>query len=273
MNLTARIPATAALLLSLGLMTGCQQLKARDQINKGVQSFKNAQYEQATQHFQQAIELDPKLDSAKLYLATAYAYQVVPNLTTPENLKVAHSAIDIFQDYLTAHPNDKNSLQQLASIYRNIKDVPKAKEYEEKVIAVDPKDPEAHYTIGAVNFVEAYNNAVKVLGGENLQDKGDGNPKLSKGGCAKLTTLNQGLVTEGIDNLNQAVQLRDNYDDAMQYLNLMYRRKADLECGNDAARKADLAQADAWVQKALGARDANEKKKEEKARGGVVMDK
>ncbi len=273
MNLNARISATAALLLSLGL-TGCQQLKARDQINKGVQSFKNAQYEQATQHFQQAIDMDPKLDSAKLYLGTAYAYQVVPNMTTPENLKIANNAIRIFQEYLESHPNDKNSLQQLASIYRNIKEVEKAKQYELKVIQVDPKDAEAHYTIGAVNFAEAYNNAVKVLAGENMQDKGDGNPKLSKAGCAKLTSMNQSLVTEGLDHLNQATQLRDNYDDAMQYLNLLYRRKADLECGNDAARKADLAQADTWVQKAMGARDANEKKKEEKAaHGGVELGK
>lgn len=273
MNLTARIPTMAALIVSLGLMTGCQQLKARDQINKGVQAFKNAQYEQATQHFQQAIDLDPKLESAKLYLGTAYAYQVVPNMTTPENLKIADNAIHVFNDVLATNPNDKNALQQLASIYRNIKQVAKAKEYEEKVIAVDPKDPEAHYTIGAVDFVEAYNNAVKVLNAEGMQDKGDGNPRLSKAGCAKLSAQNQPLVTEAIDHLNQAVQLRDNYDDAMQYLNLMYRRKADIECGNDAARKADLAQADDWVKKAMGARDANEKKKEEKARGGVSLDK
>ena len=34
------------------------------------------------------------------------------------------------------------------------------------------------------------------------------------------------------------------YDDAMQYLQLTYRRKADLECGDEAARKADMAKVD-----------------------------
>jgi len=71
--------------------------------------------------------------------------------------------------------------------------------------------------------------------------------------------------------LNRAVEINPQYDDAMQYLNLDYRRKADLECGNDAARKADLAQADAWVQKATGARKANEAAKEKKLGGGVSM--
>ena len=57
----------------------------------------------------------------------------------------------------------------------------------------------------------------------------------------------------------------------MTELQLMYRRKADLECGNDAARKADLAQADTWVQKATGARKANEAAKEKKLGGGISM--
>ena len=55
------------------------------------------------------------------------------------------------------------------------------------------------------------------------------------------------------------------------YLNLTYRRKADLECPDDAARKADLAKADEWSQKAMGARKANELEKEKKHAGGVTM--
>jgi hypothetical protein len=57
----------------------------------------------------------------------------------------------------------------------------------------------------------------------------------------------------------------------MSYLNLTYRRKADMECGDDAARKADLATADDWSQKAMGARKANELEKEKKNSGGVTM--
>jgi hypothetical protein len=67
------------------------------------------------------------------------------------------------------------------------------------------------------------------------------------------------------------VDLNPNYDDAMQYIQLTYRRKADLECGNDAARKADMAQVDLWSNKAMGARKENELKKEQKAGGGVSM--
>jgi hypothetical protein len=73
--------------------------------------------------------------------------------------------------------------------------------------------------------------------------------------------------------LQQAISINPTYEDAMQYMNLMYRRKANIECGNDDARKADVAQADQWVQKAMGARKANEAAKEKKMGGGIDISK
>ncbi len=83
--------------------------------------------------------------------------------------------------------------------------------------------------------------------------------------------MNSGLVNEGLQYLLQAVNIRPNYEDAMSYINLMYRRKADLECGNDAARKADVASAQDWVTRAMGARKANEEKLNNSAPAGVDM--
>ncbi len=272
MKLTARIPVTAAFVaLLLISATGCNRLKARDQLNKGVQSFKNARYEEAINHFQTAIELDPGYEPAKLYLATAYSYQVVPNLDTPENLKTAQKALDGFNAVLAKDPNDLTALKQIASINRNIGKMDVAEEYEKKVISLAPKDAEAYYTIGFVNWTRAYKEARIILAADGLTDDGAGNPKKSKGACQKLVAANTAPVTEGLDYLNKAIQINPNYDDAMQYLQLTYRRKADLECGNDAARKADLAQADEWSQKAMGARKQNELAKEKKDAGGIEM--
>ncbi len=272
MRQTARIPVTAALLaLLLGTATGCNRLKARDQLNKGVQAFKNARYEEAIDHFQTAIQLDPSYEPAKLYLATAYSYQVVPNLDTPENLKIAQKALDGFNQVLAKDPNDLTALKQIASIDRNIKKLEEAKDYEKKVIAIAPNDAEAYYTIGVVDWMQSYKNAITILAADGLTDDGNGNVKKSKGACQKLQQANTALVDEGLQYLNKAVQINPSYDDAMQYLNLTDRRKADLECGNDAARKTDLAQADEWSQKAMGARKENELKKEQKTTGGVTM--
>ena len=272
MKLTARIPVTAAFVaMVLCSATGCDRLKSRDQINKGVQSFKNARYEEAVDHFQTAIALDPSSESAKLYLATAYSYQVVPNLDTPENMKTAQKAMDGFNAVLAKDPNDLTALKQIASINRNIGKMDVAEEYEKKVIALAPNDAEAYYTIGFVDWTKAYKEARIILAADGLTDDGNGNVKKSKGACQKLVAANAGPVTEGLEYLHKAIDINPNYDDAMQYLQLTYRRKADLECGNDAARKADLAQADEWTQKAMGARKQNEIDKEKKNSGGIEM--
>ena len=272
MKSTARIPVSVALLVTLlGTATGCDKLKARDQLNKGVAAFKNAQYEAAVNNFQTAIKLDPNYENAKLYLATAYSYQVVPNLMTPDNLALAQKALDGFNTVLAKDPSDLTALKQIASIDRNIEKYNEAKDYEKKVIAVAPNDPEAYYTIGFVDWKLSYINAVAALADDKLTDAGDGNVKKSKATCDKLKQENTALVDEGIQYLNKAVELNPTYDDAMQYLQLIYRRKADLECGDPAALKADMAQVDSWIQKAMGARKINELKKEQKAGGGVTM--
>jgi tetratricopeptide (TPR) repeat protein len=272
MKLTARIPVTAALLaLMLSTVTGCNKLKSRDQLVKGVQAFKNARYEEAVNHFQSAISLDPNSADAKLYLATAYSYQVVPNLDTPENLALAKKALDGFQAVLASNPNDVGALKQVASINFNTKKFEEAKEYQKKVIALDANDAEAHYTIGVVDWIQAYKNAQTILAADGLTDDGNGNVKKSKATCQKLKDQNTPLIDEGMQYLQKAVQINTTYDDAMQYLNLTYRRKADIECGDENARKDDLAKADEWAQKAMGARKENEKKKEEKTQGGVTM--
>jgi Tetratricopeptide repeat len=271
MKLKARIPVSIALLALLGTATGCDKLKSRDRINKGVAAFKNAQYDLAVQDFQEAVKLDPESDTAKLYLATSYAYQVVPNLMEPANLELAQKAMDGFNAVLAKNPNDLTALKQIASIDRNIQKFEQAKQDELKVIALAPNDPEAYYIVGFVDWTQAYKNAVTILAADGLTDDGEGNKKLTKGACAKMQAANTDLVNQGLQNLNKAVQLNPTYDDAMQYIQLTERRKADLECGDDNARKADLAQADDWIQKAMGARKANEAAKEKKEGGGVTM--
>lgn len=272
MKLSARIVAGIALLIVLGSTTGCTKLRARDQLVKGVQAFKAGHYEEAIGHFQNSIALDPNYESAKLYLATAYSYEVVPNLDTPENLATAKKAMDGFNEVLAKNPNDIDALKQVASIQRNIKQFDQAKATYQKILSINPKDAESNYTIAWIDWNRAYKNSVDILATQNLQDDGAGNVKMNKVTCAKMKEANTELVDEAMKYLNRAMELRPNYDDAMSYMNLSYRRKADLECPNDAARKEDLAQADQWVQKAIGARKANEAEKEKNAAGGVVME-
>ena len=272
MNRPARITAFAVTLAGMVLtMSGCNQLAARDQLNKGVEAYKSAHYEEAIGHFQKATQLDPNLPMAKTYLATALAQNVVPGLDTPENMKSAMQAVDLFKDVLAKDPNDINSIKQIAGIYYSVKKTDDAKTWQKKVLEKDPHDPEAAYTIGVIDWDLAHKNVLAVLGSANLNDDGNGNAKAPKKVMDELKSKNGALVDEGLQYLNQAVANRQNYDDAMAYLNLIYRRKADVDFGNAGAVKDDLAKAEEWRTKAMGVRKANEEKKNQGPQG-ITMD-
>jgi len=272
MNGPARTTALAVALAGMVLsMSGCNKLAARDQLNKGVEAYKSARYEEAIGHFQKATQLDPSLPMAKTYLATALAQNVVPGLDTPDNLATAKQAIGIFQEVLAKDHNDVNSLKQIAGIYYSIKNFDQAKIWQKKVLAVDPKDPEAAYTVGVIDWTLAHENTLKELQTAGANDDGEGNAKAPKKVMEAIKTENSQLVEEGLQYLTQAVANRANYDDAMAYLNLIYRRKADLDFGDEAARKDDVAKAEDWRTKAMGTRKANEEKKNA-GPGGITMD-
>ncbi len=272
MNGPARFTALAVALAGMVLsMSGCNRLAARDQLNKGVDAYRSTHYEEAIEHFQQATELDPTLPMAKSYLATALAQNVVPGIDTPDNLKTAQRAIDIFKEVLQEDPNDINSLKQIGGIYYNVKNLDAAKEWQKKVLAVDPKDPDAAYWVGMIDWAQAHQNVLTALAGAGMTDDGQGNVKAPKNVMDEIATENAPLVDEGLQYLNQAVANKPNYDDAMAYLNLIYRRKADVDFNDPAARAQDLALADQWRTKAMGTRKANEEKKNA-GPGGITMD-
>jgi tetratricopeptide (TPR) repeat protein len=282
MNGPARNTALAVVLAGMVLsMSGCNRLAARDQLNKGVDAYKSARYEEAIDHFQKATQLDPSLPMAKSYLATALAQNVVPGSDTPDNLKTAQQAISMFQEVLDKDPTDVNSLKQIAAIYFSIANpsnpkqqrvnLENAKTWQKKVLAVDPKDPEAAYTVGVIDWTEAHQNLLSALAPEGINDDGEGNPKAPKKIMEPLKAQNGPLIEEGLQYLTQAVANRANYDDAMVYLNLVYRSKADQDWGDVAAQKDDMAKSDEWRTKAMGTRKANEEKKD-KGPGGITMD-
>jgi len=271
MTNNGRLLGVLAVGLALISAVGCDKLQARDQLNKGVQAYKNAKYEEAIDHFQKAVSLDPKLLNARLYLATAFAQQYIPGADTPDNNQVANQAIDQFKKVLEMNPGrdqQSTSLKGIASLYFNMKKMEDAKDYHRKVVALDPNDPEAYYSIGVIDWTQAYQNAAESKSKEGM--KVDDDITKDKKLCPTLKQQNEPLVQDGIDNLNKALQLRPDYDDAMAYMNLMYRRKADLECGDADARAADLKAADDWVDKTM----ATKKAKAEKQPGatGITMD-
>jgi TPR repeat protein len=88
-----------------------------------------------------------------------------------------------------------------------------------------------------------------------------GNTKAPPEVLETIRTQNTALVDEALQYLPQAIANRPNYDDAMAYLNLVYRRKADCDWADPAARNDDVAKAQEWARKAMLTRKENEEKR------------
>ena len=249
--------ATALVMLS---GTGCNKLKARDHLNKGVQAYKNAKYEDAIEHFKNAVDLDPSLTNARLYLATAYMGQYIPGADSPDNNRYAEQAIETFKSVLDQHPPKEqqvHSLKGIASMYLQQKKFDQAKEYDLKITELDPNDPETYYTLAVIDWMQAYQPDQKARAELGLKPTDELKDKKA---CETLKAANAEKVEDGIQNLQKALQLRPDYDDAMAYLNLLYRQRAEYECDNADARKADLKTADEWVDKTMATKKAKAEK-------------
>src|SRR6266446_9329783 len=101
-----RAAALLALVVFAAGFSGCNKLKARDLLNKGVTAFKNGQYDQAVDQFQKAKEADPDLMNARLYLATAYATQYIPGAPSDQNKKLGEQAVAVFKEVLEKDPKN-----------------------------------------------------------------------------------------------------------------------------------------------------------------------
>ncbi len=240
------------------------QTSARDELNLGIQAFKKSKFEQAISHFEKCVALDPENSTARLYLATTYSQQYIPGVETPDNSRMAEQAIDQYQQVLDSDPASPglgDSAKGIAYLYLQMKKFDEARKYYRLATGLSPDDPELYYSIGVVDWTLCYSSRAEERAKLGMQPD-DSLPATNKKICAEIKEKNIANIQEGIDSLSKALQLRPDYDDAMAYMNLMYRERADVQCDDPAANSADLKTADDWVDKTMATKKARAKKAE-----------
>jgi tetratricopeptide (TPR) repeat protein len=269
----------AGLLTAVALFTtGCDKLKARDDSNQGVQAFRNAKYTVAIEKFKEAIELDPSNPTPRLYLATSYMQQWIPGADSPENTEMARKATEEFNKVLQTDPNNVTAFASLASLaYNSASSLPpekKAEKFDEaakwqkKVIEVDPKNRDAYYWLGVITWAKWY--PALMTARANLRMKAeDPGPIKDKKVKEDLRGQYLPMIDDGIANLNKALEIDKEYEDAMSYLNLLIRERADLLDNPDDYKK-QIEIADGWVQKALDTKKA--KAARQPTSGGITAE-
>lgn len=246
--------------------TGCNKLRSRDQQNQGVLAFKNAKYAEAIEHFKQAIALDPNSPNAQLYLATAYMQQWIPGADSPENNDMMAKAKDGFEKVLEKNPNDATALASLASLAfqsasslspdQKLQRLDEAAKWNKRLIEVDPKNKEAYYSLGVIAWAKWYPQLQMARLNLHMKPEDPG-PIKDKKVKADLQQQYGAIIDEGMADLQKSLDIDKEYDDAMAYMNLLVREKADL-AENPEEYKKQVEIADGWVQKALDTKKAKQ---------------
>ena len=172
-------------------------------------------------------------------------------------------------------PDNATALQSIASLYFQMKQMDRAKEWHHKVLEKQPDNKESYYTIGVICWTQSYEPRLEFRAEIGMKQEDPG-PILTKGRLnrARRDELSQvaeevvPLIDEGLEALSKAIEVDSDYDDAMAYVNLLYREKADFAETNEEAEEL-LAHADEWVQKAL---DTRKRKAEESTVDMITQD-
>jgi tetratricopeptide (TPR) repeat protein len=124
-----------------------------------------------------------------------------------------------------ARPNDPAVYVRLAEFYNSQGDFEKTIQYLNERIKIEPNNPEAHYTVAVYNWDKA-NRDFRLAEKEKMQ-----------------------LVMNGLDAVDKAIAIKNDYMEAIAYKNILLRLQANLE-KDPKKQQALLKEADALRDKA-----------------------
>jgi tetratricopeptide (TPR) repeat protein len=256
------------------LLISCNQFQAKMEVKQGNDFYKARKYEEAIQHYKNALAKDPDLSTIYLNLGLSYMALYVPGSTHPKDLDYVEKAIAAFKEYQKQNPEDTKVneylinmylnadrkedaikyfeeqltrdntntafMQKLAFLYAQSGKFDEALKWYEKRAAVEPNNAEAYYIIGVICWEKSYK-------------------------FADITPEERDRVVKaGTAALEKAIKINPKYADAYLYMNLMYREKAKQISTDPNAVPEDrvdeynalLEKAKEFQQKALDLRNA-----------------
>ncbi len=255
------IPVLALCLAAL-MATGCtkqiNQLKARNELNKGVKAFSAGEFDSAAERFEAAMELDPGLTDARNYLAYAQMQQY----TLSGDEAKGEKAIAGFKQVLEEDPDNALAVGLLASMFFERKDFDESEKWHRRRIdilkrqaesnedgKVDPLAAESYYTIGVMKWTESYEPRMKIRSELGMKPEDPGPIKDEEKRKEVAATVIP-KIQEGIEALNNALEINPDYAEAMAYLNLLNRERADFADSPEEYEEY-MAKADKWVEQTL----------------------
>ena len=239
-----------------------QNHDARIELRLGVAAYDKAAYKDAVRHLKLAVSLDPSSVVIHLRLADAYNELYCENyeINSASDARVSNNwhllAIGEYNRALELDPSNTEALNSLPHCSYIQADFDEAGRYYSRAIEIDPVNSEALYTLGVIDWQRSYRTRAERQAalGVSLQKSIIG---LSI--CSELRELNTPRIEDGLELLDRALQVL-HAPEAMDYIALLYRERAETDCGDSIARQDDLNTSEMWVQRACRSRLGTEQK-------------
>jgi tetratricopeptide (TPR) repeat protein len=223
---------------------------AQTEMQLAGEAFNKGYYAQAAAHFEKAVAIEPANLNARLFLANTYLQEFAAagkaNATDGQPPALIAAAVAQYREVLRRDPKNLTAAFGLVSV-NGPGNLEESRSLMMKVIDADAKNKEAYYAIAVLDWQTAFRPIAAANGGvgpgmyAQIADPAQ---------RAQLRTQYLPRIEDGFRMLQIALEIDPGWPDAMPYMNLLHRLKAPL-LDDPAEAAKEIAQADAWVDKAL----------------------
>jgi TPR repeat protein len=209
-------------------------------------AYEKSQFQDAAKHLEQAVALAPDSVRARLYLANTYDQLYCETCECESNCDVNDHwrivAIAAYKKVLELEPANTQALNHLAHRFLWHADYDEAEHYYRRSIEADTNNTEALYTLAYLGWFRSYKLRTEKRATFNLERR---QSLIRLPICADVRTQNLARVEESMSLLARTLRII-NAPEAIDYMALLYQERADIQCGDAAARRRDLKNSALW---------------------------
>ncbi len=136
----------------LSSFSGCKKLSvsnlsANKHLREANKLYSQEKFRKASEEYEIALEKNPKLDVAYLYLGTCYSMLYKPGKETDRNQEYSEKAVKYLQMAEQAYPESDDVVVALGSIFDKIGNFEEAEKYFLKILEKSADSPKSYYTL------------------------------------------------------------------------------------------------------------------------------
>lgn len=260
--------------VALVSLSGCgivNKVRARNELNDGAKAYKERRFDIAEKHFSQAMALDPTQKLTEVFLARTLHQQYLGKRDTPENMRKAEQAIEIYKKILADNPNDRASNDAVTNLLLNLKG-PEAQDQwvqqraDDTRVAGDQR-AEAYTLLASKQYTCA--NEITETAKETVQKGNEAIYTFKKPENAEDFEKAKQCIAKGTELIDKALQLEQNNDSTWSYKASLLAQQARIaEMDGNAAEKDRLMKESGTAKERFLAlaQEKAKKKEEEEAR-------